>query len=359
MFIIITVDIAAVLIWLWVLGRFERYSVFKRHRHVLWLFFLAGIISVPLVFLIYSIWGNLEFFFSKTPVVISDFYHQLLIVGPVEEAAKFIVFFGIAGLLKTVKEPRDGMLQAMSVALAFAAVENYYYALEYGTEVLLRRSVIAILGHMSLAGIWAYLAGVYLYTRQSGSRRFPYSLMLCAGLHGFHNFFLYFDTSLLSRGVDILSLGIAVSALLYLRKKSPFHIFPLDRWREAADFIEEALRVDPKNFLLHKRAALYYLYGGKLEKAHQHLKTASELSPSDYSVSLYCAAVSYLEGRIADAVVEFNALASLVFPDGIVRFRLRLEKLLSGYKEGEKLLALLRELEREGRLSPETIESAG
>jgi hypothetical protein len=50
------------------------------------LFFLAGIISVPLVFLIYSIWGNLEFFFSKTPVVISDFSHQLPIVEPVEDA---------------------------------------------------------------------------------------------------------------------------------------------------------------------------------------------------------------------------------------------------------------------------------
>lgn len=101
----------------------------------------------------------------------------------------------------------------------------------------------------------------------------------------------------------LFALILAVAALIYLRKNSSFLIFPLTRRREAVDFIEEALKLDPQSFLLHKRIAL---------------------SP-------------------------------LIFPDGIGRFRRRLEKVVVHYGTRKGLLDLLEELETKGRLSPDLL----
>ncbi|MCK5198715.1 MAG: PrsW family intramembrane metalloprotease [Spirochaetales bacterium] len=37
---------------------------------------------------------------------------QFLIVGPVEESSKFLVLIFLTGIMKSIKEPRDGILQA-------------------------------------------------------------------------------------------------------------------------------------------------------------------------------------------------------------------------------------------------------
>lgn len=54
--------------------------------------------------------------------VAASLFYEFLFVGPIEEVSKFAIFALIVTRRRTIKEPLDGLPQAASVAIAFAAV---------------------------------------------------------------------------------------------------------------------------------------------------------------------------------------------------------------------------------------------
>ncbi|MCU0561865.1 MAG: PrsW family intramembrane metalloprotease [Desulfobacterales bacterium] len=73
---------------------------------------------------------------------IDHFFGALLVIGPVEEAAKLLALFSSYFIIrKQLNEPTDGLIYMSCVALGFSLIENYFYATQTpgsGTLIFLR-----------------------------------------------------------------------------------------------------------------------------------------------------------------------------------------------------------------------------
>ena len=110
-----------------------------------------------------------------------------LVVGPVEELCKFgAVRLGPYRSL-FFDEPVDGLIYASTASLGFASLENLFYVLQYGPQVMILRAPMSTLGHLVFGSIWGYALGQYYI---SNGRRKSYlvgSLALAAGAHALFN----------------------------------------------------------------------------------------------------------------------------------------------------------------------------
>ena len=127
--LIALINITAALLWLGVIMKLDSSSRYKEGRNHYYIFFVAGIVSVAPAFLLYQISPWVDYSWKKESWMV--FVNYLFITGPVEELSKFSLFIILALRMKTIREPRDGMLQAASVGLGFAFVENFLYANKY------------------------------------------------------------------------------------------------------------------------------------------------------------------------------------------------------------------------------------
>ena len=154
---ILGINILALMAWGKYLNHLDAFASDKRNEHRLfWLVITGGIPSIVLTLIVQSHWESILFSTTGLQYDMNPFVGELLIVGPVEEFSKFIIFIVLTGMMKSIKEPRDGILQAASVAMGFALVENIFYAYCYGFTILIIRSFLTILGHMSYAIIWGF-----------------------------------------------------------------------------------------------------------------------------------------------------------------------------------------------------------
>lgn len=116
------------------------------------------------------------------------FAYAMLVIGPVEEAAKLIPFVLIVLRFKAFDEPIDGIIYASFIGLGFGAVENFY-ALRFldGWEAWARAFVGPVL-HIVFASIWGYAVGrAWL----CGKPLWPVLLLsfgLAAAVHGLYDF---------------------------------------------------------------------------------------------------------------------------------------------------------------------------
>lgn len=291
---VLIVTILTIVIWTRILNRFDNARRLKSRRTAVRGFFLYGLLSIPLVLILYRIVGSLMFPIIRHSIILEE----ILLVGPVEEGAKFFIFYLVAARKASIQEPKDGVLHAASVGLAFAVVENIIYS-TYGMETMLQRSVLCTAGHMSYAAIWGYAAGVYLYTYKADGEDYPFSMVLialavAAMLHGLYNSFL--DLGLTSAAIllDGCTVTLALLSLSYLKKVSPFTEIPFDHCRQAIPELRDAISNNPDNFVLRKRIALHYIRAGEYGSALAHLKKAAALSPRELSSRFFIALLEYL-----------------------------------------------------------------
>src|SRR6056297_1511801 len=320
---VLIVSVATSLIWIKILKTFDDAQGLKSKRTAVSGFFLYGLLSVPLVLLLYELIGPLMYSITRESAVLKD----LFLVGPVEELGKFLVFYLVAVGSGSIQEPRDGVLHAASVGLAFAVVENVFYSI-YGLELLLYRSMLTSAGHMSYAAIWGFAAGVYLYTRPAfmqaaaGASRgsaagwavplkpgesesfadgaaYGPSLVVSAVaaaalLHGLYNSFLDLGALGAALLLDAGTVLLALAGLSHLKRLSPFAEFPFSQYRLAIPQLKEALRHNPENFVLHKRLGLHYIRSRDTAKGRRHLRRASHIRPRELSSRFYLALLDYL-----------------------------------------------------------------
>lgn len=284
---VLGISFAAALIWIWVLKKFDTTAKVKKSGGSIHAFFLYGLLSIPLLSLIHAVLDPVLYPIAS----VSLFTYQIIYVGLVEETSKFLVFFLISVMGSSIKEPKDGILHAASVGLAFAIIENILYSI-YGLNTLLFRSILTTVGHMTYAAIWGYVTGVVIYSRNAGKSDYSNSIVvtavaIAAVLHGIYNFMLEIGLPFFAFAVDIFTLSVALWSLSYLNKLSPYRKFPLDQYKTAIPQIRQALASNPDNFALHKRIGLHYIRAGKQEAALAHMKKAAMLKKKELSSRFY------------------------------------------------------------------------
>lgn len=118
----VLIDAAAVCAWIFLISRFDKHRRQKNQTRLLVYFYLIGmgscIVSAvtyyPLSWIVRPLYGGRW--------DVNYFFYHLLVVGPGEELIKFLAFAFLAVKLGTIKELKDGILQACSTALGFGVI---------------------------------------------------------------------------------------------------------------------------------------------------------------------------------------------------------------------------------------------
>jgi protease PrsW len=120
----------------------------------------------------------------------------LLVVGPVEEGAKFLVARAVCFRWKEFDERIDGLIYAAAVALGFAAIENMLFLRAVPWTTGLVRALVSPLTHSLFAAVWGFgTSHALLATRTPASRFLWQALPLVAAmvLHGAYDVAVLLD----------------------------------------------------------------------------------------------------------------------------------------------------------------------
>lgn len=138
----------------------------KKENTILWYIVTGSILNIIFITMIYNFSKNSLFTLTGFGY---GFYHFIL-VASIKEFSKFIVFFFMIHIFNSIKHQHDGIIQAVSISLGFALIENYLLSMDYGLGNLLMRSVISITGHITLAAFWGYAWTSLMYTSDTVKR---------------------------------------------------------------------------------------------------------------------------------------------------------------------------------------------
>lgn len=165
----------------------------------------------------------------------------------------------------------DGILQAATVGLAFASVENVLYSLWYGPYVVWYRSVFVVAGHMLDASIWGFsYAQITMRPKRwrvyAPFERYIFAVIFAGFAHGLYNWFLLFDVGY-SLLLDMF-LGFTILIIYnYPLEKSPFRPTGPKEYRKTIPSILLSLNANPTDMRLNYRLALNYIYARKYDVA--------------------------------------------------------------------------------------------
>jgi RsiW-degrading membrane proteinase PrsW (M82 family) len=138
-----------------------------------------------------------------------------LVVGAVEETAKYLAVWLLPLRRREFDEPVDGIVYGCAAALGFAAVENVkYFAMgRMSATVIALRAFETVPAHMFFGAIWGYALGRRLVSRKA--RVLPL-LALAALAHG--TFDAVVSTDGMQLVATLLVLALAVAFVVMLRR---------------------------------------------------------------------------------------------------------------------------------------------
>ena len=281
---IVLIDVAAVVLYILLLTRLDRHRVDKQSTDRILQFYILGLLSIIPVSILYLFGLPIEYIMMTGNYYVDSAVENFLFVGPIEEFSKFIIFLLFSLRLRSIIEPGDGILQAAAVALAFASLENLKYGSIYGVELMLKRSVLSIIGHMVYSSIWACAFSIVVYgqLKKEGKLRLKialYAVLPAAFIHGLYNFLLDLDLMELAIVLDILVLLVAIVIYRIMIEESPYKKMPMAEYKIAIRRIRRGLEVHPRSYLLNRRMAIYQLYGGNYAAALKYFKQCVLLKP--------------------------------------------------------------------------------
>jgi len=126
----------------------------------------------------------------KGPGLSNALLMSFLVVGPVEEGAKFWVLRYYAYPKKEFNEPFDGIVYGAFVALGFATLENVFYVLQHGFAVGILRMFISVPGHYAFGVIMGYYLGKAKFEAKNQARYMRRGFFSAVILHGAFDFFI-------------------------------------------------------------------------------------------------------------------------------------------------------------------------
>jgi RsiW-degrading membrane proteinase PrsW (M82 family) len=146
------------------------------------------------------------------------FAYSLLVIGPVEEFSKLILFVLIIVRFKEFDEALDGIIYASFLALGYAGVENWQY-LDYLTPLeAVARGFASPVVHIVFASIWGYRIAL---AHIAGRTWLPAALLgfaIAAVLHGLYDFAVLLQPLSALPGAALLIVSIWVWRLRLLRR---------------------------------------------------------------------------------------------------------------------------------------------
>lgn len=276
------VNLIAAGLWMGLVMRLDRYMFDKGGEKNYSAAFVAGLFSIIPALILYNLHplsGALEDY---------DLLENLLVVGPVEETAKFLTFVVLVSVRKSVKEPLDGMFQAALVGLGFATVENLTYA-RYGLGILLIRCFTGMAGHMTYASLWGFVWGAYFHDKVAVGKP-PNVLYLLAAfvpsavVHGAYNSLLGVDLVgiefWIAMAFKVFMLAAVVRILGVFLSNSPYRVFLYSESREAVAALTRGLKMYPESIVLRRRLGLHNLAAGRFADAEAAFRTCAVKSTS-------------------------------------------------------------------------------
>lgn len=142
----------------------------------------------------------------------------ILVIGVVEELAKFLPFWLIGMRQHAFDEPIDGIIYASFIALGFASYENIFY-LPYMTGTNgLARAIASPAVHIAFASVWGYLCGRAALVGRSGLLAAATGLGIAAVLHGIYDFFVIGYSGWVTIAPPVIILVLWVWRLFLLRR---------------------------------------------------------------------------------------------------------------------------------------------
>ncbi len=197
-------------LWLWIFARMGG----RVGTRTLLLAFGLGVISGPVAGLIsWLIETNLLTKNTAGAGHLRNFLLYFLIVGPVEEIAKFLALFLATFRAMDFRNSSDGILLAIAAALGFAGGENVLYLLALDVERTLPRLILGNLGHAAFSVYGGYALGVVMHENASPSLIVA-ALTLASLFHGAYNYFL--TLSIAGAMVSFLLSGLLYVLMLKL-----------------------------------------------------------------------------------------------------------------------------------------------
>lgn len=130
------------------------------------------------------------FITGQVPDIGRLFIVTVLVVGLVEEMAKFIAVRLAVYDHAEFDEVVDGIIYAVAAGLGFAAVENMFYSVRFGITVGLFRAFITDLAHASFSGIVGYYLGLAKFHKGNTTPLLGKGLAIAIGLHGLYDFLI-------------------------------------------------------------------------------------------------------------------------------------------------------------------------
>lgn len=129
---------------------------------------------------------------SRPPTALAaDLVDAFLVTAPLEEAAKLLACLLGAFFLRTIRDPREGLLYGVAAGLGFASSENAIYLIQTrSADILLVRSFTSTLAHVGFTGSLAYAVAVTRFRRRHRWPVVPAAFATAVVLHGAYNHLL-------------------------------------------------------------------------------------------------------------------------------------------------------------------------
>ena len=218
-------------IWLWILRMYDRVEP-EGIRYLVQVGLFGGLASVGVAALFNEGFSDMldisaQVFTDSRGIDAGKLFLLCAFVGLNEEICKAVSTVYVSRSLGDLDEPIDAMIYAMTVGLGFAAIENMFYAIRFGNDVLLIRFLWPVPAHMAYSAIWGYGLAKARFVQPRKSKIWvmgPY-VLAAAFVHSVANYLLFQEgpiTALISLGV-LGVLGYLVhQQLIELEAESPF-----------------------------------------------------------------------------------------------------------------------------------------
>ena len=146
------------------------------------------------------------------------FWYTVLVIGPIEEFAKFVPFALILSRMKHFDEEVDGIIYAAFVGLGFALNENIYYLTMLDGGQAVARSLISPIIHALFASVWGYTYGFAGRYKMPAPVVIILGLLLSMFLHGVYDFYVFAVSVYGSLSAPLIVLIIWIWRMRFLRR---------------------------------------------------------------------------------------------------------------------------------------------
>lgn len=178
---------------------------------------------------------------------------SFLVVGPSEELAKLLVVWFTVYRTSQFREPRDGIVYAVTASLGFATVENLIVsamteeAFVHGSQIvaLIKRVGLATPAHVMFSIMWGYSLGLARFQKEDEISTVLKGYLLGSVLHGAYNGLVAYrggEASLRLLPLMMFMLALSFWKVRRLWRSTPYQILgegPLIECPACGAFTEE------------------------------------------------------------------------------------------------------------------------